>query len=81
MEQYGKFCEQYGKISSAIQIYQSMLDKFICMPAKMTAIKTRLAACVSNSPTEKPLSYLEYLNNVNRIENKEELIATIKEDL
>ena len=32
MEQYAKFCSEYGRNSSAIEIYQQIIDKFLFAP-------------------------------------------------
>ena len=43
MESYAQFLENKGKKQKVVDLYEEMIDEFVCFPAKRREIKDKLA--------------------------------------
>ena len=48
MEQYAKYCSEYGRSSSAIKIYQQIIDKFLFAPDRRRKAMVELNKCFTS---------------------------------
>ena len=48
MEQYAKYCYEYGRCSTAIEIYQQIIDKFLFAPDRRRKVMVELNKCFTS---------------------------------